>query len=193
MTQLSRLDLEANKELDLAEKARVKTARSRAEKWLPWNTALVGLIATVTIVKGADEFSKLETWAQLTTGSLIVLGLALLGAGLFRFYSAAFGDPFNRELIERQPIETLHVRLIDHRRRADENAHDDLRTGIGLTIVGVLFVVIATGISWFGIADGSGTKATCVFEDGAVIVGVTGSSIDVKELAEGFTIGACPS
>lgn len=193
MTTPSRFDLEANAELDRAEAERVDVARARAEKWLPWATALTALIATVSFIKGPESIDKLESWAPGWIGGLIVLGLVLLGAALYVFYAAAFGDPFNRELLDRQPIVGLHARLVEYRRDADKKAHVNMRNGISLTVVGVLCVVIATGLTWIARpGDSASTKATCVFDGDTVVVGVSGASLSVTDLGEGFTIAPCP-
>lgn len=52
-------DLKAAKIIQTAADDRVKTIRTRAEKWIPGITALTGLISAALVIKGPDAFSKL--------------------------------------------------------------------------------------------------------------------------------------
>jgi hypothetical protein len=59
------------------------------------------------------------------------------------------------------------------------------------TFIGIAFLVVAIGVSWFSLASGSGTS-TCVYGRGPeVLLKVDGAALSISELERGLEIRPC--
>jgi hypothetical protein len=116
--------------------------RKQAEVWRNGLAGATALVGAVLIVKGKDDFTRLE--APLAIGVPIALGLALLlllSATALAVYAAA-GEPGDRIRLNGETLKAWTEVEI-------EDAHRSIEWARGLTAAGILLIVGATATAWF--------------------------------------------
>ena len=149
------------RELDDGELERVRAA---ADKWKTGLTALLALIATVSVVKGRDSFKDLDAARQ--NWIIFSLGIALIlatGAGLLAM-RAAYGP------LKRQSLDKGGLRAV--RRREAREALIDLRVARTLTVLCLVALAIAVGLTWKGVEAKSGNIRVTRKSDESAVCGV---------------------
>src|SRR4051794_6988345 len=76
--------------LDQALPSELAAVRERGKNWIGALTALTGLIAVVTVLKGPETTSDLVWWYRLIVALLCAGGLILLVLGVRSAYTAAY-------------------------------------------------------------------------------------------------------
>jgi hypothetical protein len=185
------LDLAAVSELDEAEKTRVATIRARAEKWIAGLTALMGLFATVLLVKGPESVTKLEGWAKFLIALAFGTALVLLILATRAAYSAAFGDPTAPENMARQPLVGVHARLLRRRRVVESKARRSLGTALTQTTWAVVFLAIGVAIAWFAPEKQPSGGSVCLKDANGVLVAKIPSTTVTLESGESLTVEPC--
>jgi hypothetical protein len=186
------LDRRAHDELLKSSEARVKTMRTRAEKWIGGLTALTGLLAIVYVLKGPESISGFSIGWKLALAGLSALSLVALAGATYKAYSSAFGDVVNAEGISPHPVDGLHRRLFQARLTAETKAKEQLSDAVSFAFVGLFLAAAAITLSWFAPAGGEDDKAVCIVDaGGSQVARFPGSTIEVESLGEGVTIRSC--
>ncbi len=121
-------------------------SRKAAENWRNGLAALIGLIATFSVVKGPDAVSGLVKWAAETVGVLLLLALLCSIFGAWMSLSAAFGTPSliaRKDFIDQGGVEGFRLRL------ATQTA-TQLRKAKVATLATIVFLTTAVGLTWYG-------------------------------------------
>jgi hypothetical protein len=126
--------------LDQTELERV---RKTAENWRTGLAGLLGLIATVSVVKGRDTITDLERWAQVLVGISLLIALVCAALGGYLALRAAYGWP--------KKIEFNQLRI--WRAKRSEQTVSDLSWARNLTIATLVFLVAAIGLTWYAPTD----------------------------------------
>jgi hypothetical protein len=169
-------DLEQLAELDALDESELDRVRSAADKWKTGLTAMLALIATVSVVKGRDSFTTLSVQTQHRI--VVIIGAALLAATVAALLAmrAAYG-PMRRELIK--PNEQLrNLRL-----RAAADARKDIRAARRLTVLSVVLLALAIGVTWWA-KDITPAMVTITKSDDSTVCGryakTTGKAVLIK-------------
>jgi hypothetical protein len=185
-------DIAALEEVKKAFSERAKMARTRAEKWIPGLTALVGLLETVLIVKGTEAAKDLESWAQVVVGILLVIALVTLGLGVYRAYEAAFGDPMNPSTLRVDTLKDLHVRLRAAKVEAETESTNRLRDALFWTASGIVAIAVSIALTWIGAADAEDSNKVCVYDSAGTRIAQIEGSLESVQLDEaGGSIKSC--
>jgi hypothetical protein len=134
-------DLRELEQLDELDKGELERVRSAADKWKTGLAALLGLTATVSVVKGRDSFSSLSTTSQHVIIVILAAALVCAMVAALLAMSAAYG-PLRRQLLGTADLRTLRL-------KAAEGARRDLRLARGLTVLAVALLAAAIGITWW--------------------------------------------
>ena len=170
----------------------VSTARTAAGNWLKATATLTGLLATVAIIKGPTDPTKLPSWGAWVIGIGMVVGLLALVRATWAMYTAAYGDPGGPQRVALSPVEGVAVRLADAREKEAKAVREQMRKGLFWSIVGVAALFVAGLVALVPPeATGGGDKTICVTVDGTEVLTVNADSLDVKESAGGVEVGAC--
>lgn len=127
-------------------KNQLSDTRKAAENWRNGLIAIVGLVATVTIVKGPSEISGLVKPAAYAVGIFLVFALVSAVAGAWASLRAAYGEP---EVISREELDS-HGGIVGLRFNLAKVAIRDLHVAQWTTLATVVFLVLAIGITWYG-------------------------------------------
>lgn len=151
-------DEAALQEIDSQRSKRLVTIRARAEKWIAGLTALVGVLATATLVKGPETFTDIPEPARYWVLGLLVLGGICIGTGLVAAYSAAFGGVFSTGevddlLTDPQDVDGAATRLEAAATKDTRGARNSLRLALGMTIVGALVLAGSVIVAWANPGD----------------------------------------
>jgi hypothetical protein len=121
-------------------------ARKTAENWRNGLATLIGLIATISVVKGPSDLGGLEPWAAYAVGVLLGLGLACAVFGGWKALVAAYGEPSVMTLNQYRALGGIGgVNL-----KRGEATISNLRWAQRATIASVIFVASAVGLTWYG-------------------------------------------
>jgi hypothetical protein len=192
-TQPSQADLDAKDEIDEATASAVKTASTAAEGWLKGIAGLTGLLATVAIIKGPTDPTKLPEDTLPLVVIAMVGGFVALAIATWLLYSAAYGKPGELSRIETSPTKGLAIRLAAARDKTADSVLARTRSGMILAAVGVL-ALFGAGLLTLIPQESTGEDAeetVCVSVDGREVLTVSGDSVDVVETADGVTFGPC--
>jgi amino acid transporter len=145
------LDLKWEKKAEELEFEALGSVRSAAEKWGTTLTAILGLVSTVLVVKGAEDVTKLSSE---TKGAVaLILAIALFSAfyAAYRAAQAAQGTPKNLAWPSGPSFRAWS-------REEALAAKQKLLESRWATGIAVFLMVTAIGLSWFGDrADTSGS------------------------------------
>ena len=187
----SRLDLDADEELERNEVGRLELVRGRAEKWAGGLTALTGLLGTVLVGKAPENIRTITTPWRVVVGALLAAALAALVFGTYRAYHAAYGNPGRLDQLSRQPVTGLGERLVTARLTAAKAVGRHLRQAAVAAAVAVGLLALGTGITWFAPTSSSGRpNRVCLLIDGKPVAEVA-TPITVHSAAPGTTLGPC--
>jgi hypothetical protein len=165
-------DFAALDEVKGASESRVSLARTRAEKWIAGLAALLGLVATVLVIKGPDSITKFGTGQRWILAGAIVATFVFLAAGLYNAYAAAYGDALGDEDFDPKSVVGLAERLADARAKAEASVRTKLKNAVQLTVIGIGTLIVTVGITWF-MSPPSSAKDVCVYQAGAEITRVS--------------------
>ncbi|GGC90183.1 hypothetical protein GCM10011512_16390 [Tersicoccus solisilvae] len=138
---LTRSRAEAAQELQASE---LEQIRQHAANWRNGLSALLGLITTVSIVKGRDTIVGLSQGAQVLVGVLLALALGAASVGTLLSLRAAYGFPKQR------PVGQSPGDLRERRRERAKSASRDLRWAVTLTFLTLLLLAAGVGVTWYG-------------------------------------------
>jgi len=136
-------DLTAAKELAELLAGELETVREQADKWRTGLGALIGLATLVGAIRGAGGAAALGTTGKIVAGVLLLLSVAVSGAGSFVAMRAAYGFPTRR--IAEATVDELHAR----RARRLRQACRDLRRSVVAAYLALALVLGSLGITWF--------------------------------------------
>jgi hypothetical protein len=188
----SLVDLDADTELDKSSSERATSMQSRAEKWVAGIAAIAGLVATVLVIKGPESAMDIpedqrEVVARLFAGALAALAVATVFA-----YCAAFGSPFRKVTVKRQPLKGVAARLLSAKVKIEKRSRRSLGWAIVIAFVGVGLIAGGVGVSWFATDENDDAKAMCIkAKDGTTVARVPGTSLTVTEWHAGYSMSAC--
>ena len=154
---------------------RLQTIQARAEKWIAGLTALVTILTTAMVVKGPDNFTKVDPDQRTPLLIAIIVGGTSLAVGLVAAYSAAFGGLFAMSEIDsllKEPPTTdtgAAERLETAATNDTTTSRRNLRTALGATTVGMVALTVAVVISWTSPATGPGGDRVCAVIGGEQI------------------------
>jgi hypothetical protein len=127
----------------------LERVRKAATDWRIAQTALLGLITIVTVLKGPDSISSLPSAPRLLVGVLLFAALTLAAAGTYLVAEVAYGLP--------RPVRRL--RIGSTAATPAEQAPDEtrlalrgtgrLRIGLLLTFVALALMTAAIGVTWY--------------------------------------------
>jgi hypothetical protein len=199
-TNVGPADLRWEKKAEELEFEALAKVRGAAEKWGTTLTAILGLVSTVLVVKGAEDVTKLSSNGKLAVA--LILGAALVcavAAAAFAAFAAQgtpkeLGWPSGRTLRRWERSQAL-------------KAKGQLRVSRSATILAVILMATALGVSWFGArAETSGSTLLFTPAQGKPLCGAVvngGSELELEvgdakvKLPEGpyntvTAVGACP-
>jgi O-antigen/teichoic acid export membrane protein len=168
--------------------------QKRAASWIAGLVAVTGVITTAVVIKGPDSIESLSEPCRALVIALVVAGGLLIANGIFRAYSAAYGDPFDQH-------DDLETRAAKHQiegasaawNTAIANTAKDARAQLDKaawsTIVGTACLALAILLTWIKASDDPVTY-TC-FKSGTETIKIEGSAPTVSEGQ--LTIIPCPS
>jgi hypothetical protein len=199
-------DLKALKILRAAADERVKYIRTRAEKWIPGLTAIVGLISVALIIKGPDSFAKLtgrtaiqfkgwfpDSWVIDTkdlVAALIGIAFVSLLVSTFCAYSAAFGSALSPDTLDENPIFTLALRYAAWRETAEGKARRRLRVAVSGAILASVLLALSIWIAIYSPMNAQDAGSVCVFRGTDLVVKVP-APISLEVLPEGTRVEVC--
>lgn len=120
--------------------------RKTAENWRNGLAALIGLIATFSVVKGSNDLSDLARWAGYSVGVLLSLALACGMFGAWKSLAAAYGTP---SVISRNQFRALGGTNGIHLDLGTKTI-SNLRWARRATIATMILVALAVGLTWYG-------------------------------------------
>jgi|SRR6185436_9226622 len=127
-------------------RTQLENVTKTAENWRSGLAALIGLIAGFSLIKGPAEIAGLAPWAAYTVGVLLLLAFACALFGTWKSLMAAYGSP---RTLTRE--EFREIGGIDgFRLQAAANRAARLRVAQRATILTLLLLAAATGLTWYG-------------------------------------------
>lgn len=138
--------------------------RKQAETWRNGLAGATALVGAVLVVKGKDDFTRLDT--PFAVGVPVVLGVALLlllAATVLAVYAAA-GEPGDEFTLNGEMLRAWTEVEI-------EDAHRSIEWARALTGVGIVLIVGATTVAWFAPAKPPETPLVLVHSDGGPVCG----------------------
>ena len=123
---------------------RLDRARKAAEGWRAGQAALLGLITTVSVVKGPDAVAGLPVGVQIVIGVVLAAALACGITSIVCFTNAAYGRLEDVDLNVPPGL-----RLEQWRTTQLNKARDDINVALVLTYVTLALLAVAIGLSWY--------------------------------------------
>jgi hypothetical protein len=120
--------------------------RKTAENWRNGLAALIGLIATFSVVKGSNDLSDLAPWAKYSVGVLLSIALVCGMYGAWKSLAAAYGTPSVISLDQFRALGGANGFHLDLGMKTISN----LRWARRATIATVIMVALAVGLTWYG-------------------------------------------
>jgi hypothetical protein len=120
--------------------------RKTAENWRNGLVALIGLIATFSVIKGSSDVNSLARWAAYLVGVLLVLALLCAVVGAWKSLATAYGTP---SLVTREAFRALGG-LNGFRLDLATKTADNLRLAQVATILTLALLATAVGLTWYG-------------------------------------------
>jgi hypothetical protein len=124
----------------------LKGVRKTAENWRNGLVALIGLIATFSVIKGSSDVNGLARWAAYLVGVLLVLSLLCAVLGAWKSLAAAYGTP---SVITREAFRALGG-INGFRLDLATKTADNLRLAQAATILTLALLATAVGLTWYG-------------------------------------------
>lgn len=139
-SELARREAE---EINTIHANRLDRARKQAEGWGTGAAAMLGLIATLSVVEGPDSVEGIASLGQLAIGLCLLLALLFGVVALTRFTRAAYGriEPI---ALKGEP----GLRLDLWRQEQYQQARDDVTVGMRATYAVIGLAVLAVALSW---------------------------------------------
>ena len=160
-------DIEAEHQAQLAATQSLENVRAAATKWAETIAAFTGLLGIGAVIKGRDDIADLEPIAQVLIAVFFLAALYFAGRAIMLAATAAQGEPTDNFFFTGRAIKAKNL--------ADAKvAGQQLNESREVTIVAVIFLVVAVGITWFAPeekADPKPPKALVTFTTGAPICG----------------------
>lgn len=179
-------DLAMAQALDQALPKELAEVRERGKNWVGALTALTGLLAVTTVLKGPETTTDLVWWYRLFVALLSIGGLVVLALGVRSAYTAAYGAPGEELDVNRSQVTGLYARVLQIRERAADAARATLKRGLTQGLAGVALVMAATLLTWFPVTSAGTTSSTCVLVNGTQVLKVKAASLPVS--ASGATV-----
>jgi hypothetical protein len=120
--------------------------RKTAENWRNGLVALIGLVATFSVIKGSNDLSGLSGWAAYSVGVLLSLTLVCAMFGAWKSLAAAYGTPSFISLEQFRALGGANGFHLDLAIKAISN----LRWARRATIATVILVALAVALTWYG-------------------------------------------
>jgi hypothetical protein len=120
--------------------------RKAAENWRNGLVALIGLVATFSVIKGANDLSGLARWAGYSVGILLSLALVCAIFGAWKSLAAAYGTPSVISLEQFRAVGGADGFRLDLGTKTVSN----LLWARRATIATVILVALAVGLTWYG-------------------------------------------
>ncbi len=135
-------DLEAAEQIQNLKASELERARKGAEGWRTGLGVLLGLIATVSVVKGRDTITSLPLEAQYQIGACLAAALVAASFGVFRATRAAYGLPQLSKIMKDKDVWQWKT-------TSTKQIVKDLRWAIYLTFSTLLLLALAIGRTWY--------------------------------------------
>lgn len=120
--------------------------RKIAENWRNGLVAIIALITAFSVIKGPDDVSGLDRQAAYAVGLLLLLALACAAFGAWNSLTAAYGMP---SVITREGFRSLGG-INGYRLDLAGKSASKLRLAKGATIVTLILLAAAVGLTWYG-------------------------------------------
>jgi hypothetical protein len=162
--------------------------RAGAEKWAASLGAVLGLTATVLVVKGREDISELSDRTQVAVGLILAVALVLAVIATVLAAYAAQGTPKDLKW-------PSGPKLREWERNEALTAKGQLATSRVVTLVAVVAIATAAGLTWFGPeAPSSGSTVLLAPESGiplcgALVNGEQGLELEVEKVARALPPG----
>ncbi len=180
-------DLRWEKKAEELEFKALESVRSAAEKWSASLAAILGLTATVLVVKGRESVTELSSGAQLAVGLILAAAFVAAVTATMLAALAAQGTPKNLDW-------PSGSRLRQWERAAALKAKQRLRWSRVLTLLAVLLIAAGVALVWYGPEAGdSGSAVLFAPEHGAPLCGSLVHGTGGLELKVGETSSQLPS
>ncbi len=121
----------------------LERVRKSAENWRNGLTGLLGLITTVSVVKGRDTFVGLSRGWQYIVGACWLLALSAAAVGLFFAMRAAFGTPRLIAVVDGA------VTVRNWRDSEEREAISDMKWSRFLIFTTLALLGLAISVTWF--------------------------------------------
>ncbi|MET8852415.1 hypothetical protein [Amycolatopsis sp. NPDC004625] len=122
----------------------LREVRAAAANWRTALAAMLGLVATVALVKGRDSVAGLGLTIRIVVGCILLTAVITAAVGAFVASRSAFGLPKEEEV----PARLSDLVVVEQARI--RRAVRDLRAAIALTFVTLALIVAAVGLVWYG-------------------------------------------
>jgi hypothetical protein len=154
--------------------SRLRTIRSRAERWIASLSAVVLLLAAVTLIKGPEQFTDLPNGVGGTILQMAMATGAALMIGLVAAYSAAFGglvarSPLDRLMERPGGAEGAAQRLDDALESETASARRSMRTAMIATLIGTFLLALTVVVAWAEV-ESEPDSLVCARIDGKTVV-----------------------
>jgi hypothetical protein len=169
-------DLANAKAVQEALKDEITRVQKSAQGWATALTGMIGLIATLTVVKGESTVEDLGDGSKIAVAVFIVVAIAAAVVGAYCAARAAYGMPVTVESAD----------LINSRHQAARRARWWLERAIQLTFLSITCAVIAIVGVWFGVESKAPTPSLkFVSEDHPFCVEIEASGDNSLTFMEG--------
>jgi hypothetical protein len=122
----------------------LREVRAASAGWRTALAAMLGLVTTVSLVKGRDSVAGLGLTVRIVVGCLLLTAVITASVGAFVASRSAFGMPKEEDVPARLD------ELIRVERARVRRAVRDLRIAIVLTFLTLALIVAAVGLFWYG-------------------------------------------
>lgn len=120
--------------------------RKTAESWRTGLVALIGLITTLSLVKGPEDVNGLDQGVAYAVGLLLLLALACAAVGAWTSLTAAYGRP---SIMTREAFHDLGG-IDGYRLEMARKSASNLRLAQVATVATLIFLALAVGLTWYG-------------------------------------------
>lgn len=173
------IDLRWEKKAEELEFEALPAVRGAAEKWSATLTAILGLVSTVLVVKGAEDVTKLSSESKAIIGVLLGLALAAAFYAAYQAAKAAQGTPANLAWPSGPGLRRWE-------REQAKSAKEKLLESRAATGVAVLLMAAAIALAWFGNqAESSGSAVLMTSDAGKPLCGSLVNGPDGLEMETG--------
>ncbi len=117
--------------------AELPVTRARAASWARGVGALIAVGLAFTLVKGRSDLGELPPGFAVAVGVVLVVAIGCAVVSALSLFNAAYGR-----------LSATPVDIPDHDLAAQTMA--DLRRGLGWALAGLVFLLAAVGLTWYG-------------------------------------------